>query len=173
MKLLPQHIGPLKIVAVKGNSNIHMQDLQTGKSYFAHSNRVKMGFHRQQIAHSTADQTKHDSKTSDVTEEANSQSQAAELPSPPCQIVSQLPAGDMLHKDLQNNLQSDHVTDKKGVDDSDVTNVQTQPKPVGGLPFKGAITRARQRKLAEADDKIANVLCAISKWQSLKDSPEC
>ena len=48
MKLLPRYIGPLRVIALGINDNITMQHMLTGKTFHAHSNRVKFGSYKQQ-----------------------------------------------------------------------------------------------------------------------------
>ena len=56
MKLFPRYFGPLRVVEIKGNDNLVMQHLHTGKFYVAHANRVKFGKPEQQVFQDTRDE---------------------------------------------------------------------------------------------------------------------
>ena len=186
MKLFPRHIGPLKIVALRPNCNAHLQHLESGKSYFSHFNRLKLGQHRQQIVHSTKTQQEPCAADadSDVTKQVPSAIRDRELSHAVAirEPVMELPPS-QLHNDLQRNLVSrddeqgvaegDADMESDGESDAEPPELEDlQPSDVTSSqsPFKGPMTRARRRLMQDSEfDKMFSV---IARWQNLKSRKE-
>ena len=172
MKMLDKFVGPLKVIAVRDHSNLHLQHLETGKSYFAHSNRVKMGRHRQQLFHSTDTRFQgYDAKEENDVTKGNAQK--AELATPVLQATGL--EGEELADDLRRNLNAKVKGNDEAVDADDVTTNANEEHLVKGASydkeaetaksakFYGPMTRARKKLLG--GQHMEQVLNTIELWQ--------
>ena len=177
MKMDNRFIGPMKVIAVRDVDNLHMQHLETGKSYFAHFNRVKLGYLRDQTAHTTNTRFQGYEEDGDVTNGTSDSDggavQNAESATPALNPAGQ--AGNELADDLLRNLNSSKGEVIKGEEKKEaqqaVKNVQNEPAKdyvyrdtdaTLSRPIYGPMTRARKKLLDEKGMK--NILNTIKNW---------
>ena len=193
MKLLPRYIGPLRIVEVQSNNNMTMQHVHTGKVYKAHSNRLKLGKHEDQIFQ----------RTETAQKDLNAQNEKfmvnAPAPThearpllqnpPPADVLSQpynlrrrnRPAGQSQlvqkaswqppnkeadEEDDENELNDDAVDVEEN--DSDVLQHTDANLPTSGVGYHGPLTRARRKMI---DPRMVNVMKQIKKWSTHYNEP--